>query len=93
MKRVVEPLGQALQGQFAVARLRAGVLRHRRHPRAELRAYPRFLLLIQSARLVHVEDGFDPGRSDVRMLTSRTGGARRPYLDFRDRQGKSVTNA
>jgi len=40
---VREALGEALQGQLAVARLRAGVLRGRRRARAQTRGDPGLL--------------------------------------------------
>jgi len=42
---VSQPLGQALQGEIAVARLRARVLRDGGHARPQFGAYPRFLCL------------------------------------------------
>ena len=42
---ISQALGQPLQGEIAVACLRARVLRDGGHARAEFRAYPRFLWL------------------------------------------------
>ena len=45
VQRAPQPLRQALERELAVARLRARVLRHGGHARAELGAYPRLLCL------------------------------------------------
>jgi hypothetical protein len=45
VQRVSQPLGEPLQGELAVARLRARVLRHRGHARPQFRAYAGFLCL------------------------------------------------
>ena len=93
VQRRREPLREPLQREVAVARLRARVLRHRGHARAELGADPLLLRVAQRSRRTHVEGRLDPRGRDVRVLTTGTGRARRPYLDLGQGHGKSVTNA
>src|SRR4051794_1507265 len=83
----VQPRGEAVEGEFPVARLRSRVLSDRGDARTQFRAYPGFLNIVQGGRLVNVEGRLDPGGGDIRVLTAGTGRARRSYLDLRDRQG------
>ncbi len=72
MERLLEPLGQALQRELAVAGLGARVLGDGGHARAELGTYPRFLFVVQGFRRSDVKYGFYPRCRDVRVLTPGT---------------------
>ena len=72
VQRGGQPLREPLERQLAVARLRARVLRHRGHARAELGRHARLLGVAQHARRAHVEARLDPRRGDVRVLTAGT---------------------
>src|SRR4051812_29413733 len=92
LERVREPGREPLQRQIAVARLRAGVLRHRGHPSAQSGHRACLLRVAQRARLRDVERGLDPRGRDVRVLASRTGRARGANRNFGHRDGNPVTN-
>lgn len=68
----LEPLGQPLECELAVARLRTLVLRHRHQPRPGARQDAISLILAQRRRGEHVEDRFHAGGGDVSVLAARS---------------------
>ena len=90
---LADALGQALEREVAVSRLRAGVLRHRRHPLAVAVGEPRLLLGAERRRRLDLEHRLDPRRGHVRVLAARAGRAARAQLDLRERDRQAGADA
>jgi hypothetical protein len=85
-------LGQALERQFAVARLPTGVLGHGIDPRAEPVDQPVALIVAQDLGGDDVEDRLDPRGRDVGVLATGPRGAAGAQLDLRERDREVVVD-
>jgi hypothetical protein len=81
---------EALEGEFAVAGLAAGVLCHGCHARAVAGHQPALLLVGQGGRGGDVEDRFDTRRGDVGVLASGSRRAARSQLDLAERNSEAA---
>jgi hypothetical protein len=82
VQRAVEPVGEALERELAVARLGPRILRDGGHARARARTHASLLFVGQRRRRVDVEDGLDPRGGHVGVLTAGAGRATRAELDL-----------
>lgn len=78
-----DPLPHPVDGELAVARLAAGVLRNRRHPGSETRPQAALLLVVERLGGVDLEHGLDSRGGHVRVLAAGPRRAARPQLDLR----------
>src|ERR1019366_2488796 len=92
-ERGLDPLGQARQGEIAVARLGALILDHCHQPRPDAVEQPSSLRLAQRRRAHDIEDGLDTGCGDIGVLASRARGAARAHRDLGERDLEAALHA